>query len=627
MATFNPDFRKVFESVPGCYLILLPDRDFTIVAVSDAYLEATKTERSNILGKGLFTVFPDNPNDPNATGVKNLTASLQTVLKTRGAHTMAIQKYDIPRPAAEGGGFEERYWSPRNSAVLDEKGDILCIVHCVVDVTKQKQTENTLQDSEQRLTLALDAAQTGAWDLDMIHDTAIRSLRHDQIFGYNTLQPTWGSAIFFKHIVPEDRQMVQQAFQEAVTTGTLIFECKIQWPDSSIHWITARGHMYYDTKQTPVRMLGTVNDITKHKQAEDEIERTKAFLDSIIENIPNMIFVKDAQELRFLRFNKAGEELLGYARSDMLGKNDYDFFPKTEADFFTKKDRDVLESNTPLDIPSEPIRTRTKGERILHTKKIPIYDKQGKPKYLLGISEDITEQKHAEKARAEFVMLVSHQLRTPLAAMRWSFEILKERISHFSDTEQRLMNQSYTAMLGMSETINTMLSVAHIDTQKIMVNPSECSLSNVLKPLLNDFNVEAQQRHMHLTLDAPEDCTIISDATLLREIFSNLLSNAIQYTPDEGSICVSIKKEGQTAIVTVTDTGIGIPENAMGSLFEKLFRAENAKKIKAGGSGLGLYVIRSLTTLLGGTVSASSKEGKGATFTVRLPVLSTFNTP
>jgi PAS domain S-box-containing protein len=130
----------------------------------------------------------------------------------------------------------------------------------------------------------------------------------------------------------------------------------------------------------------------------EELKESDSFLNAIIEHIPNMIFVKDAKELRFVRFNKAGEELLGYSREELIGKNDYDIFPKEEADFFTEKDRNVLSSGEHLDIPEEPIQTKYRGERILHTKKIAILDDEGKPRYLLGISEDITERKKAEKA-------------------------------------------------------------------------------------------------------------------------------------------------------------------------------------------------------------------------------------
>jgi signal transduction histidine kinase len=128
------DFEVLFRALPGLYLVLRPD--LTIAAVSDAYLNATMTRRKDILGQGIFDVFPDNPDDPDASGVRNLRASLERVLAHRRPDSMAVQKYDVRRPTAAGGGFEERYWSPINSPVLDGNGDILWIVHRVEDVTE-----------------------------------------------------------------------------------------------------------------------------------------------------------------------------------------------------------------------------------------------------------------------------------------------------------------------------------------------------------------------------------------------------------------------------------------------------------------------------------------------------------
>ena len=129
----RPDFRTLFESAPDLYLVLTPD--LTIVAVSEAYLQATMTTREEILGRGLFEVFPANPNDPIATGVRNLRSSLRRVLRNRTADAMAVQKYDIRRPESEGGAFEERYWSPLNTPVFGPDGNIAYIIHRVEDVT------------------------------------------------------------------------------------------------------------------------------------------------------------------------------------------------------------------------------------------------------------------------------------------------------------------------------------------------------------------------------------------------------------------------------------------------------------------------------------------------------------
>jgi two-component system cell cycle sensor histidine kinase/response regulator CckA len=130
----TPDFQSLFQSVPDLYLALTPF--FTIVAVSDAYLRATLTKREEILGRGIFEVFPDNPEDPEATGVRNLRSSLERVLQHKVADTMSVQKYDIRKPDSEGGGFEERYWSPFNSPVIGPDGEVTYIIHSVADVTE-----------------------------------------------------------------------------------------------------------------------------------------------------------------------------------------------------------------------------------------------------------------------------------------------------------------------------------------------------------------------------------------------------------------------------------------------------------------------------------------------------------
>src|SRR5579872_1967449 len=126
-------YRLLFEGAPTPLLVLTPE--FQIVAVSDSYLRATMTRRHDIVGRGLFEVFPDNPNDPAANGVQNLQNSLNKVLSTRKPDEMAIQKYDVRRPIEEGGSFEERYWSPLNTPVFNDKGAIAYIIHQVEDVT------------------------------------------------------------------------------------------------------------------------------------------------------------------------------------------------------------------------------------------------------------------------------------------------------------------------------------------------------------------------------------------------------------------------------------------------------------------------------------------------------------
>ncbi len=192
------------------------------------------------------------------------------------------------------------------------------------------------------------------------------------------------------------------------------FRDRLQTQLAQGHLVCEGGHVTRDGRVIPVEVntsaitlngrpavLAVIRDITKRQRAEEELRKVTAFLDSIVENIPTMLFVKDAVHLRFERINKAAEDLLGYRREDLIGKSDYDFFPREQADFFTRKDREVLASGRLADITEEEILTR-RGRRIFHTRKLPILDETGQPRHLLGISEDITERRALDRARQEY---------------------------------------------------------------------------------------------------------------------------------------------------------------------------------------------------------------------------------
>lgn len=170
--------------------------------------------------------------------------------------------------------------------------------------------------------------------------------------------------------------------------------------------------------------------------------KPEIFFQSIVDNVPAMIFVKDAKDLRFVLFNKAGEDLLGYSREEMIGKTDFDFFPKKEADFFVEKDRLVLAGKVMLDIPEEPIQTRYLGPRILHTRKIPILDANGVPQFLLGISEDITERmRNLDRLKTAYADLESVvELRTK--SLEDANASLKQEIESRARTERHLKEQN-----------------------------------------------------------------------------------------------------------------------------------------------------------------------------------------
>ncbi|WP_291515831.1 PAS domain S-box protein [Bdellovibrio sp. ArHS] len=232
------------------------------------------------------------------------------------------------------------------------------------------------------------------------------------LVGYTRAELEKGLMDWRKLTAPEDVSRSEKAAAEMSEGHSVArFEKQYIHKNGSRIPVTVALTLYKDGT-----VIALVLDATERKRAERELEETKnrlqesvqkrtqqlqqseAFFEAIFENIPNMVFVKDAQDLRFLRFNRSGEDLLGIPSAELIGKNDYDFFPKEQADFFTFKDREVLKQTRVVDIPEEVIETRN-GVRYLHTKKIPVLDENGNPQYLLGVSEDITEEKELEQQK------------------------------------------------------------------------------------------------------------------------------------------------------------------------------------------------------------------------------------
>jgi len=278
---------------------------------------------------------------------------------------------------------------------IDEQGPAI-LRGIMLDITERKRVEEALRESEARFRSLFEEVPIAYQSLDIEGRYLDTNKGLCTLLGYS---PDELLGKPFDDFWPSDaRQFFPDELSSFIRNGGETKHLRLRRKDGKEIAVILNGRVQRDLKGNFLRAHCILTDITDQKLIEENLRRSKIFIDSVLENLPSMIFVKDAKDLRFFRFNKAGEELLGYRRDELLGKNDYDIFPKEEADFFITKDREVLRSGCLLDIPEEPIQTRGNGLRFLHTKKIPICGTDGTPQYLLGISEDITERKQAEEA-------------------------------------------------------------------------------------------------------------------------------------------------------------------------------------------------------------------------------------
>lgn len=382
-----------------------------------------------------------------------------------------------------------------------------------------------------------------------------------------------------------------------------------------------------------------------HESREELAKRTtellaaNRFLDSIIENIPNMIFIKDAAELKFVRLNRAGENLLGYSRDQLLGKSDHDFFPKDESDHFVAKDREVLAGGKVLEIAEEPVQTANKGIRLLRTKKVAVLGENGLATHLLGISEDITQQKEMEKeilnlntilkARAEeleashkslesFTSAATHDLRSPLSVIGGYAGLLeKNYASRLDEKGQRYVSAIRGNIKSMAKLIDDLLAFSKLGQREI----SKASVN--MQGLAQQVIDEILQRHTNgnkprIVLEALP--TAPADAALLRQVWVNLLSNAVKYSSRTPSPLIEVtgRLDGAEAIYSVRDNGAGFSMDQYDKLFEIFQRLHSDDEFE--GTGVGLPIVQRVVTRHGGRVWAESKVGQGAVFHFALPV-------
>jgi signal transduction histidine kinase len=234
-------------------------------------------------------------------------------------------------------------------------------------------------------------------------------------------------------------------------------------------------------------------------------------------------------------------------------------------------------------------------------------------------------EKEIEGAKTEFVSLISHQLRTPPSTIKWYAEMLQnEEKGPLTDDQKKYVNQIYTSSQQMISLTNALLNVSRLELGTFAIEPEEVDLIKIVKQVLDEYKPQILVKKLQIKEEYEENMPhVTTDPKFITIVLRNLLSNAILYNPDNGQVTIAITKDTNNKIrIRITDTGYGIPKGQQGKVFTKLFRADNAKMLGSKGSGLGLYVVKSIINQMGGKIWFESEQDKGATFYVSLPQVS-----
>lgn len=359
----------------------------------------------------------------------------------------------------------------------------------------------------------------------------------------------------------------------------------------------------------------------------ERMEESKAVDDAILKSIGNGVVVVDNQG-KIMFINDAALSLLGLEREEAAGKDVSRIMRKeTEKGEQIPYDKYVLArvlegEKFEADIQKRYYLVRENGSRFPATIAVTPVKLNEKIIGAVELFRDATEDVEVDKAKTEFVSLASHQLRTPLSTVSWYTEmLLAGDTGEITKEQEEFLKEIYAGNQRMIQLVDALLNVSRVEAGTLSIVNKDVDLPQVVEDVLEELGQEVSNKKLNISRPAIQEGSFVlkADPNIVHIVVQNLISNAVKYTPEEGNISVEIYKDGEHIVMSVADTGYGIPDDQKSEIFTKLFRADNVQQKVTDGTGLGLYMVQKIMDKLGGEVWFESEEDKGTTFYVSWP--------
>ncbi|MHC5599228.1 MAG: response regulator [Nostoc sp.] len=534
-----------------------------------------------------------------------------------------------------------RWVHDRCFPLRDQAGEIYRFAGIAEDISDRKLTELLLRESEARLKLASKATGSGLWDWDITRNSTHVSEEYCNLLGFDPTTQKVSYEQWLSRLHQDDRTSANEAVSRTIQQQQEYYEddYRIQHPDG-VHWLASKGQVFYDTDGNALRMLGSVQDITDRKQAQETLRQSEEFKRRMLDSSSDCIKQLD-MDGRLLYMNTGGmclleiDNIAPYININWLSFWQDDDRRAAEAAIATAKAGELSRF--------QGLSLTAKGKpKWWDVAVTPILDTAGHVSQILVISRDITERKQGEQerdrlleqeqlARAEaeranrikdeFLAVLSHELRSPLNPILGWTKLLQTRKFNETKTAEALATIERNAKL-QTQLIDDLLDIAKILRGKLSIDAAPVNLASVIESAIDTVKTAAVAKSILLHPVLPNIGQVSGDSNRLQQIVWNLLSNAIKFTPKEGRVDIRLKRVDDQAQIIVSDTGIGINPDFLPYIFESFRQEDVSITRKYGGLGLGLAIVRQLVEAHGGTIAADSLGvGLGATFTVQLPLL------
>ncbi len=384
-------------------------------------------------------------------------------------------------------------------------------------------------------------------------------------------------------------------------------------------------------------VANALSEAAARKLAEEALVRERNMLRTLIDNIPDSIYIKDKQS-RFVVANTALAKFMGLQTPEgLIGKSDFDFYPNELTAEFYSDEQEVIRSGKPLINKDEPNKSHKGTLHWFLTSKLPWHDSKGEIVGIVGIGRDITKRKIAEqhlekakdaaeaanRAKSQFLANMSHEIRTPMnAIISISKALSRHNTANLADKQRDGLEMIYRSSQRLLLLINDILDLSKIESGKIEIKLKSLSIDALIAGIRSMVKTLKDNPNVEFIVQRSDSVpnTVVSDAEKLHEILTNIISNSVKFTR-HGTIALKTYVENQRLYFAVSDTGIGIDEKHLGSIFEEFTQVDSSSTRKYQGSGLGLAICKKMVNLLGGEIWAESEPGKGTTVTFHVPIM------